>query len=244
MIEVKSRTHTIRLFADGIRRSDLFKLVLYCGYRGDPKRIPFYYTRHKGESCSTDLTLPMDEILALMKSNTRNEIRRAEREGCEFALVNSFAEFVPYYNGFCKDKGLNDYTSEARMGKYEKVLMTKVVHSGEVLAMHANILDEKSKTALLLYSCSRRLSENVDRKLIGWGNRYLHFKDLEYLKSAGYERYDWSGVCTDPNDPRFSIGQFKLSFGGVLIDSWTVKSPLYAKMEIVRNWLGRIRHRG
>ena len=242
MIEVKSRTHTIRLFANQLQLSDIYKLVLYCGYRGDVKRIPWYYTVSKGASCYTDLTQSMDEIAALMKSNTRNEIRRAEREGCTFSIVESKAEFIPYYNGFCHDKGLNDFTSESRMGKYKKVLMTKATHDNEVLAMHANILDDESKTALLLYSCSRRLSDNVDRKLIGWGNRFLHYKDLEHLKNLGFEYYDWSGVCTDPNDPRYSIGQFKLSFGGRLIESWTVKSPLYARLEKLRNLLNAWKH--
>ena len=184
----------------------------------------------------------MDEIASLMKSNTRNEIRRAEREGCIFSIVESKAEFIPYYNGFCHDKGLNDFTSESRMGKYKKVLMTKATHGNEVLAMHANILDDESKTALLLYSCSRRLGDNVDRKLIGWGNRFLHYKDLEHLKGLGFEYYDWSGVCTDPSDPRYSIGQFKLSFGGKLIESWTIKSPLYARLEKFRNILNSGRY--
>lgn len=235
MIEVKAKTHTIRLFANKLKMSDIFKLVLYCGYRGDVKKVPSYYSISKGASCYTDLTQPMDVIVSRMKSNTRNEIRRAEREGCSFSLVESVTEFIPFYNSFCKDKGLNDFTSEARMGKYRNVLMTKVVHDDEVLAMHANILDDESKTALLLYSCSRRLSDNVDRKLIGWGNRFLHYKDLEHLKGKGFECYDWSGVCTDPNDSRYSIGQFKLSFGGKQIDSWTIKSPLYARLEKVRN---------
>ena len=242
MIEIKSRTHTIRLFADKLRASDVFKLVLYCGYRGDIKKIPWYYTVTKGASCYTDLTQSMDEIKSLMKSNTRNEIRRAEREGCLFSIIESNHEFIPYYNGFCRDKGLNDFTSDSRMRKYKKVLITKASHDNEVLAMHANILDDVSKTALLLYSCSRRLKGDVDRKLIGWGNRFLHYKDIEYLKSMGFEHYDWSGVCMDPNDPRYSIGQFKLSFGGSLIESWTVKSPLYAYLEKLRNLLNVYRH--
>lgn len=242
MIEIKSKTHTIRLFANRLQMSDIYKLVLYCGYRGDIAKVPSYYVISKGASCCTDLTQSMEMIVSLMKSNTRNEIRRAEREGCVFSIVDSMSEFIPYYNGFCRDKGLNDFTSEARMGKYKNVLMTKVMHRDEVLAMHANILDYESKVSLLLYSCSRRLSENVDRKLIGWGNRFLHYKDLECLKNLGFEYYDWSGVCMDPNDPRYSIGQFKLSFGGKLIDSWTIKSPLYARLESLRNSLNLWRH--
>lgn len=237
MIEVKSITHTIRLYSDRVHFSDLFKVVMYCGYRGDKARIPRYYTIVKGESCLTDLRRTEDELLAAMKSNTRNEIRRAEKEGCEFQLVETFDEFIPFYNSFCTEKGLSDLTSRSRMGKYEKVLLTKAVKDGAVLAMHANVLDANSKVAFLLYSCSQRLAEGVDRKLIGWGNRFLHWRELQWLKAEGYETYDWSGVCTDPKDPRYSIGQFKLAFGGTLVDSWTLKSPLYAWLEKFRGVL-------
>ena len=43
MIETKSITHTIRLFAKSLSWTDLFKVVMYCSYRGDKEIIPFYY---------------------------------------------------------------------------------------------------------------------------------------------------------------------------------------------------------
>lgn len=241
MIEVKSRTNTLRILAKELHFFDLFRVILYSGYRGDTARIPRYYKIVRGHSCVTDLRLPMDEIMSAMKSNTRNEIRRAEKEGCQFELVADPDEFIPFYNSFCESKGLNDFVSLARLQKYEKVLLAKVVREGVPLAMHATILDERGRVALLMFSCSQRLDAGVDRKLIGWANRFLHAKELEYLKSAGYELYDWSGVCLDPNDPRYSIGQFKLSFGGKIVDSWSLKTPLYALLERLRNKLVRFR---
>ena len=228
MIEIKSITHTVRLFASRLSMLDLFVPVMYCSYRGNKNKIPFYYKVIKGDSCYTDLTVGMDVVLASMKSNTRNEIRRAEREGCEFSTVDDMDEFIRFHNDFCASKNLPDYVNRSRLAKYgNRLLLTKVVHKGIVLAMHANIIDPVSKLALLILSSSQRLAEGVDRKMIGWGNRFLHFKELEYLKERGYETYDWSGVCLDPNDPRYSIGQFKLGFGGKIIDSWTLESPIY-----------------
>lgn len=241
MIEIKAKTHTLRMFAQDLPFSDVFKIILYTSYAGDKTKIPFYYSIVKGMSASTDLTLPMDELLKKMKSNTRNEISRAEREGCTFEVVSDFEEFIPFYNDFCSSKGLDDYTSKGRMAKYEKVLITKAVHNGDILAMHANVLDEKSKIAFLLYSCSKRLDAGVDRKMIGWGNRFLHYKELEYIKQLGYMAYDWSGVCVDENNPQHTIGQFKLSFGGELVESWSLKTPLFALLEGVRNFVIRFR---
>lgn len=243
MIETKSWTHIVRLFADKLSWKDIFLPVMYCSYRGDKKRIPSYYTIVEGHSCVTDLTQSVESLLTTMKSNTRNEIRRAEKEGCEFQVVENFAELIPFYNEFCKSKGFPDYVSESRLRKFQKVLVTKAVCNGVTLAMHVTQLDPQGDVSLLILSGSMRLGENVDRKLIGWGNRFLHFKDLEYLKAHGYKVYDWSGICMDPDDPRYSIGQFKLSFGGEIVDSWSLKSPIYTLLERTKSFLVRVRHR-
>ena len=243
MIETKCLTHTIRLFAERLSWLDLFRPVMYCSYRGDKNRIPSYYSVIKGHSCVTDLTLSLENILKAMKSNTRNEIRRAEKEGCEFCVVDNISEFIPFYNEFCKSKGFPDYVSEARLGKFEHIIVTKVVCNDMTLAMHVTQLDPNGGVSLLILSGSMRLTENVDRKLIGWGNRYLHFKDLEWLKAQGYKVYDWSGVCLEPTDPRYSIGQFKLSFGGAIVESWTLKSPLFAFLEWVKAVIVGVHHR-
>ena len=244
MIEIKSRTNTIRLFADRLRFSDLFRLVLYCGYRGDHAKIPFYYHVIKGQSAETDLTQPMDAVMAQMDRNVRNKIRRAEKEGVTFGFVESLEEFVPFYNAFCASKGLADCTSVARMAKYgRKLVLTKAVHNGVVLAMHANLLDAESGVSLLIYSCSPRLADGVDRNLISWANRFLHYKDLEYLKEHGAKIYDWCGVCMDPASECYTIGQFKLAFGGTLIDSWSLETPLYHLASRLHPLVSRLRAR-
>lgn len=237
MIEARSFTHTIRIFATKVHWTDLFRPVAYFNYCGDPTGIPFWYQKSKDHSCVTDLRLPMEELLGRMKSNTRNEIRRAVREGCSFSVVTDYGEFIPFYNDFCKNKGFADHVSVARLRKFPKLLITKSMKDGKILAMHATQLDPENNIAILILSGSQRLDDNADRKLIGWGNRYLHYKDLEWLKNHGYNRYDWSGVCLDPDDSRYSIGQFKLSFGGDIVDSWTLRTPLYVILEHVRNMM-------
>ena len=176
-----------------------------------------------------------------MKSNTRNEIRRAIKEGCSFHVDDDIDAFVPYYNDFCRSKGLNDYTSKARILKYKDILSTRVEHNGMVLARHINILDKVGKNAFLMFSCSPRLDENVDRRLIGWANKFLHYKDLELLSESGYIRYDWSGICLDKDDERYSIGQFKLSFGGEITHPLMLRTPLYCLLEVFRGTVMKMR---
>lgn len=239
MIETKSITHTIRLFAKSLSWTDLFKVVMYCSYRGDKEKIPFYYFVDKGNSCQTDLRLSLEELMGKMKSNTRNEIRRAEREGCRFVIDKDASDFIPFYNSFCDSKGFPDHVSTRRLSKFKNLMISRVVCGDVVLAMHATQLDPVGKIALLILSGSQRLDSGANSKLIGWGNRYLHFKELEWLKQQGYETYDWSGVCLDPNNPQHTIGQFKLSFGGELVDSWSLKSPLYVLLENLRSFIKR-----
>ena len=235
MFEVRSKTHINRYFATEVARWDIFRIVQYFGFRGEVAKVPRSFQVLRGRSCFTDLTQDLDGLLARMKSNTRNEIRRAAKEGVQFEVVNDIDQFVPFYNAFCRSKGFNDYATKARLAKFRNLLITRAVYGDDVLAMHANVLDDESKASLLMLSCSRRLDKNVNSKLIGWGNRFLHYKDLEYLKNSGYEYYDWSGVCMDPNDSQYTIGQFKLSFGGVLVESITLRSPLFRIVSKLRS---------
>lgn len=242
MIEIRNKFHIQRLFSDKLYLSDLWHAVFYSGYKGDPDKIPFYYKKIHGHSAVSDLTKSMDDILNSMKSNTRNEIRRAEREGIEFLPEIPYEDFIPYYNAFAESKGLEDRVDLNRLTKYNKTIITQAYHGETVLAMHATVVNFEQKLAFLLFSCSPRLDADVDKKMIGWANRYLHYKDFEYLKSLGIETYDWSGICTDPDNPKYSIGQFKLSFGGTLIDSYVLNSPIYVFLESLRNIVYKILH--
>lgn len=244
MIEIKEKFYTQRLFARELSRYDLFWPVCYYSYRGDPGKIPWYYKIVRGSSAVSDLTMDMEQQLALMKSNTRNEIKRAIKEGCSFEIGQDYQSFIPYYNAFSKSKGLNDYVNMKRLTKYKGdniVFVTKALHGETVLSMHATVVNLREKIAYLILSCSHRLDANADKKLIGWGNRYLHYKDLEAFKAMGVEVYDWSGVCTAPDDPRYSIGVFKLSFGGKIVSSLVLSSPLFLLLEWLRSIVLRMK---
>ena len=234
MIEVKSKFHVVRYLAKKLSWTDFFRVIRYDGYRGDIAKVPLCYRKKLGHSCCMDISVPLEVVLSAMKSNTRNEIRRAERVGCIAEKVMRLEDFIPFYNAFAEGKGLDDRVSMQRLEKYNNLLITKAVKAGKILAMHANVIGDDGD-AMLLFSCSKRLDKGEDGKLIGWANRFLHFKDIEMLRQAGVKYYDWCGVCIDKNDSRYSIGQFKLSLGGVLIESWCIKSPLYAILELVRD---------
>ena len=214
MIEGNNSFHAVKVFARSVKWSDVFKLVVYSDYLGNISRIPFFFKKSVGHTTSIDLSRDINTIFLGMKSNTRNEIRKAEREEFKAYFDCSPEDFVRYYNVFANEKGLS-FISNYNLTKYHNIILAATKSGDDILSMHATIVDKDEKIAALLYSCSIRLNENIDSKKVGWSNRYLHYKEFEYLKSLGIKKYEWSGVSIDPEDKaRYNIGQFKLSFGG------------------------------
>jgi lipid II:glycine glycyltransferase (peptidoglycan interpeptide bridge formation enzyme) len=241
MIEVNNRFYIQRFFAKTLLWTDIFKAVTYTQFEGNCK-IPFYYKKINGETSTLELTHSIDELFASFKSNTRNEINRAIKEGCEFSYNYDYESFVPFYNEFCKSKGFDDFIDERTLSKYDKTIITVARHNKLVLAMHATVINKKDKEAMLLYSCSQRLSENVDRKLIGWGSRFLHYKEFELFKQMGIEKYEWNGVCTDPNRKDvYNITQFKLSFGSEAKKSLGLRTPLFVLLKSIQRLFNKVR---
>lgn len=233
MIEVKNKLYTQRFFAHKLLWSDLFRAVTYTQFEG--KTIPFWYKKRRRNTVTLDLSIGLEDLFANMKSNTRNEIRRAEREGCVFELNHDYEAFVKMYNHFCESKGIHGDINTATLSKYNGMIIAVVRYNGVSLAMHATVINLKDKEAMLLYSCSNRLDDNVDRKLIGWGNRFLHYKEFEYMIQKGIERYEWNGVCIDPEEvEKYKIGQFKLGFGGQTKPSVHLRTPLFLIMKSVQ----------
>lgn len=240
MITAKEKFYTLKINARKIPFGDIFKVVNYNDYRGDESSIPYGFKKIKGTTATIDLTKCIDDILANMNSTTRNEVRRAPKEGIVTEQFHNNMSFVTYYNAFAKEKGLPTI-NESHLTKYGKNLMlAQARYNDHVLSMHATMIDNEEKIAGLLYSCSTRLDESVDKKMVGWANRYLHYKEFEMLKGIGMTQYEWCGVCMDPNKPeRYSIGQFKLKIGGELREDLSIHSPLFSLLLRLKGKLNR-----
>lgn len=245
MIEVKNKLYTQRLLAKSLRPSDFFRAVTYTQYEGLCP-IPWWYKKIMGESSTVDLRRTEEEIFSAMKSNTRNEIKRAEKEGITFEYNYDYEAFVPYFNEFAQSKGLPERVDIHTLTKYDKTLITIARHPSfsQPLDMHATAVNTKDKEAMLLYSCSARLEDGVDRKMIGWGNRYTHYMEFLLLKSWGIERYEWNGIVTNPERKEvYNVSQFKLSFGSEPKAQVNLRTPLFVllkDMQMIFHELGHL----
>lgn len=225
MIEVKTKYSHILYYAQKVSFKDVVIPSSYQHFEGI--YIPPFYRKEIHLTNVIDLTQDVDTLFSKIKSNTRNEIKRAIKEGYRCEFNQSYSEFISFYNDFAELKSLPKLRCEQDLKQFNNPVISLARSEEDVLAMHATAIDYESKTAMLLYSCSVRLSDNIDRKSIGWANRFLHFKEFEYLKQLGIERYDWNGICIDPEQiEKYNIGLFKQAFGGENIDNVWLFSPL------------------
>ncbi len=165
--------------------------------------------------------------LARMKKGTAYEIRRAEKDGLEFFEEKDRAAFLDFYNRFARQKKLG-VLGKGHLSCLDRHLMlTGVRQANHNLAYHAYVVDAEESRARLLYSA--QLQEGYDRALLGRANRWLHFRDMLALQAQGFSLYDWGGITEPGSDPqREGINQFKLGFGGEVVQERNCYSPLLA----------------
>ena len=236
MIEIKTKLFTQRIYATQLSKDDWYKPVIYHSYRGDVKKIPFYYYKNlQSHTCITDMSVPMEEILASMQKSLRQEIRKGERIGCVFEWGYFYDEFVDFYNRFAECKGIDTRVTIDRIKRFGKPIVTKVSYQGQVMAMHVRAIDKDAKFVCALYTSNARFFEGVDKRIASTANKYLQYKDMELIQSWGVETYDWAGVdINKDHEKRYSIGEYKLAYGGKVAPSPTLYSPLYAIMMLFR----------
>lgn len=194
----------------------------------------------------TDLSLPVEDIIALFKKNTRYEIRRAERDEVRFEMKmgaeitsEDIHNFCSFFDGFWKRKGMESegydkYRREIQTYVSEGVFAISRVYDreGGFLATHTYIVGDDF---VRLYQSASIIGETDDRErnaFAGRANRYLHLKDMEFFKERGKKIYDWGGA--GQNESVASITDFKEGFGG--------KELFYYNSEEVKGlWPGLIK---
>ena len=227
--------YKLKLNASKVDFIDYFRPSQYNYFQGNP---PIFMKVGKGHTIHIDLTQSEDEILQGCKSNTRNEIRRAIREGFFFEEMNDYQEFVDFYNVFAQEKNIEkiDMSHLTKYGKH--LLLYKSGFDGNVMTMHASFTDDDIKRVTLLYSASVRLTDSIDKKMVGFSNRFLHYKEFLQFKSMGYTSYDINGVCIDQRDKaRYSIGKFKQGFGGEEKDIIQLYSYPFVLFNFILKWI-------
>jgi hypothetical protein len=192
----------------------------------DPARtVPFL-------SLITDLSLPEEDIRALLGETSRYQIRRAETKDelqLDFTTTpeDRLDEFRAFFDAFARQISLWPSDPRWLLGacRAGQLALSSASRNGEALVWHAYVMS--GSTAGLLHSSSRfREGESDYRALVGRANRWLHWKDMLQFRALGMQRYDWGGLFGDESTPeRAGINNFKKSFGGQLVRSFDCTLP-------------------
>ena len=95
------------------------------------------------------------------------------------------------------------------------------------VAAHVILRDRPGRARLLLSGGADRGDERL-RSAVGPGNRILHWRELQYYKAEGYHFYDFGGCDVNKESPHYRNTQFKLSFGGRVVEEpivYLAKNP-------------------
>lgn len=166
-----------------------------------------------------DLLQSAEAIFSGFKSNTRNEINRAKKEGLLVEYHVDWKQVFELHQIMAEEKHLpmpseNTYNG---WGGHLECTVIRRPDSVAPLVGHAYILDPEHGRVFLHTSVSAfRNMDPDERKLVGFANRYLHYMDMLHFRESGYTGYDFGGYPPEiaPDDPRWNINKFKDSFGG------------------------------
>jgi hypothetical protein len=173
-----------------------------------------------------DLSKGLDAIYDGMHTSCRYKIRRAQKMSGRIDIVMNTevarSDFLDLYNNFVRAKrGLRILTPR-RLNEYlPQADIFMLYFDGQPTCGRLVLRDMDSRTALMMYSGTKRLDTGADTITIGLLNRYLHWHEMKTYHAAGIEKYDFGGAgSANP-----SITQFKRSFGGQMT---TYHYALYA----------------
>lgn len=202
--------------------------------------IPLVTGSIKQESLFSDLYMSDSQLLSLMTKTIRNEINRAERENVEVEYYSNESDCFEVLNAFSKmyremyeQKGLKGIELPVKelsgYIKAKQLLISCAKIDGKPIVFHSYVYGDRNSR--LLHSCSEfRTEDNATRNAIGRANKYLHWRDMLYLKNNAVMNYDWGGVSSlsNPN----GIDQFKLSFGATPLVYFNFTIPLTIKYKV------------
>lgn len=160
-----------------------------------------------------------DIIFKNFSSTVRNEINRAIKENIEYELIKEFnlykKEYINFYNRFAKIKWLQKISWSTFNNIEKNIYLTKAYYNNLILVYHLYIFDKDIWKARLLQSCSlfRDNKIEINKNLIWYANKWLHYFDIVKFKELWFLEYDfWWLYLWETDIEKLNIDKFKLSF--------------------------------
>lgn len=165
-----------------------------------------------------DLTKEPDDLLKRMSGSCRYEIRVAERLGDRLRISSDWSsaasDFLALHTDFMQWRRFGRPMTPYRLRRYMRSSDLFVAYlDGKPLSGHLVVRDGARRRTRMHVSASARHHGGEGAKWSAAANRYLHWHEILFYRSAGFLVYDFGGFIEDQNGPS-SVGYFKLPFGG------------------------------
>jgi peptidoglycan pentaglycine glycine transferase (the first glycine) len=191
-------------------RSDVTKVLQGRGWRASPEQIQFRNTM------LVDLRPPEDELLGVMKSKWRYNVRLAQRRGVE-VIQGGMDDLPLFYEMYTTTSARDEFIIRpfsyyvdawgtfVSQGRAQLLLAR---HEGEVLG--GLILFHFGDKAWYMYGASTDRHRNL------MPNHLLQWEAMRWAKAHGCSYYDMWGApdVMDESDPMWGVYRFKDGFGG------------------------------
>ena len=194
----------------------------------------FAFRTKPSPTAVVDLRAPEAELWQrLDPKSCRYEIRKARELDTRVGLNDRHDEALELLNAHIRR---TRYSHELSGQSWLKVLehadVFVIADDRAPLAAHVILLDPPR--ARLLMSATIDRSERTRAQIAGRLNRLLHWHELLHYKELGFSFYDFGGVELDRSSSLYPISQFKLSFGGEVVDEFTLR---LARLALLRHVL-------
>ena len=185
-----------------------------------------YCIKEKGRTSIIDLNKSIEEIANKFRSTTRNSIKKAETINVKCVYNIDIKEFYSFYKQFAVQKKIYPIPIKIMVENKNHLIITAAKINDSILAAHSYVIDETNGIARLYQSASKRLELDSDKNLISHANKLLTYKNIELFKKMNLRHYDFGGLSD--NKKLNGINEFKMSFGGEIIEQYNYHSfPYY-----------------
>lgn len=177
--------------AEKPRLVDALRLTAYYNCRSQEDHAGFL--RFPKQVLEIDLAVGTDAVLAACDESVRYKIRRAPREGVTSDLETERDAFAAFYDAFAESKGISPLDRGHFNAYWRAATVTKAMHEGAPLAMHAYMVDLKASRATLMYSCSlyRNAEDSKQRNFLGRASLFLYWDDMRRFAEQGIRWFDF-----------------------------------------------------
>lgn len=212
--------------------------------RVDEPLSGFFVQNDPYKTVWSDLRKTEEEILAETTKTIKYEVNKCLKEDVEVSFVPDkqnpdiikgvLDEFEQAYIDFAKSLDNEDLFKAYDRQRLEllkqngNLMISKATTPGVVVY---HVYAWGGEACCLLFSVSTFRSDSSLRNLAGRMNKMLHIKDMRWFRDRGVFWYDWGNISR--SGEQAGIDQFKVSFGGEVLEQYNVMKGQSLKGKIL-----------